>query len=148
MSVGSVLIGLQASGCETGVTTDDFLAPLNIQPLEVETTSADGGSWASGMVYFAVVRLNDFDHVESSVDAGAKTIAFEAGIEAAFQAAGRFLDRRDPSITNAMRSAGLSLRLFVEVRMDQDQMEFEIPTQLLTACGRHGIGIYVSSNDF
>ena len=46
-----------------------------------------------------------------------------------------------------MRSCGLSLRLFIEVRMDQDQMELEFPPEFLAACGRHGLGLYVISND-
>ena len=148
MSVGSVLIGLQASRRDgRGVTTDEFLAPLNIQPGEVEATRADGGAWASGMVYFAVVRYAEFAHVDTSADAGAQSEAFDAGVEEAFQTAGRFLDRRRPEITAGMRAAGLSLRLFVEVRMDQDQMELELPLELLAACGRHGLGVHVISND-
>ena len=78
----------------------------------------------------------------------AQSIAFEAGIAEAFRAAGRFLDSRQPEVTAAMRAAGLELRLFVEVRMDQDQMELEFPPELLAACGRHGLGVYVISNDF
>ncbi len=148
MAVGSVLIGLQASGREQGVTADEFLAPLLIQAGEVESTRADSGPWASGMVYFAVVRYSAFAHVDTSADAGAQSEAFYAGVVEAFRATGRFLDRRSPKVTAAMRSAGLSLRLFVEVRMDQDQMELELPPELLAACGRHGLGIYVISNDF
>jgi hypothetical protein len=148
MSVGSVLIGLQASGRADGVTSDEFMAPLDIQPGEVEATRADGGPWASGMVYFAVVRYSDFSHIDTSADAGAQTIAFMAGVAEAFRAAGRFLDRRPPTVTMAMRAAGLLLQLFVEVRMDQDQMELELPPELLAACGRHGLGVYVISNDF
>ena len=148
MSVGSVLVGLQASrGDGRGVTTAEFLAPLAVQPGEVEATRADGGAWASGMVYFAVVRHSDFDHVDKSIDAGAQSEAFFAGIVEAFRAAGRFLDRRSPDVTRAMRAAGLSLRMFVEVRMDQDQMELELPPELLGACGRHGLSVYVISND-
>src|SRR5437764_695496 len=115
MSVGSVLIGLQASGRRDGVTTAEFLAPLNIQPGEVEAARADGGAWASGMVYFAVVRYSGFAHVETSADAGAQSEAFHAGVVEALRAAGQFLDRRPPAVTTAMRAAGLSLRLFVEV---------------------------------
>jgi hypothetical protein len=40
----------------------------------------------------------------------------------------------------------LSLRLFVDVGMDQDQMELELPPELLAACSRHGLGVYVISN--
>ena len=148
MSVGSVLIGLQASGGDgQGVTTAEFIEPFAIRPGEVEATRADGGAWASGMVYFAVIRYSDFDHVDKSADAGVQSIAFEAGIAEAFRTASRFPDLRSSAVTTAMRAGGLSLRLFVEVRMDQDQMELEFPPELLAACGRHGLGVYVISND-
>ena len=148
MSVGSVLIGLQASRKDgTGVTSEEFLAPLDIRSGEVEATRADGGEWSSGMVYFAVVRHSDFDHVDKSADAGAQTEAFFTAIGNAFQATARFLDQRPPGVTTAMRGTGLSLRLFVDVRMDQDQMELELPPELLAACGRHTLGVYVISND-
>src|SRR5262245_24674236 len=126
MSVGSVLIGLQASRQDgRGVTSEEFLAPLNIQPGEVEATRADGGPWASGMVYFAIVRFSTFAEAGDSADPGAPVTAFFAQVVQAFQAVGQFLDRRLPKVTAALRAAGLSLRLFVEVRMDQDQMELE-----------------------
>lgn len=129
------------------MTTGEFLAPLNIQTGEVEATRADGGAWASGMVYFAVVRFSDFAHVDTTADAGAQSEAFFAGVVEAFRAAGRFLDRRPPEVTAGLRAAGLSLRLFVEVRMNQDQMDLEFPPELLAACARHSLGVYVISND-
>jgi hypothetical protein len=46
-----------------------------------------------------------------------------------------------------MKSSGLSLRLFIEIQMDQDQMELNFPTELLAACTLHGLGIHVISND-
>src|SRR5438270_7679462 len=101
MSVGSVLIGLQASGRDRGVSSSEFLDPLSIQPGEVEATQADGGAWASGMVYFAVVRYSAFAHVDRSADAGAQSIAFEAAIAEAFRTAAQFLDRRPPAVTAA-----------------------------------------------
>jgi hypothetical protein len=148
MSVGSVLIALQASRKDgRGVRADEFLEPLYIQPGEVEATAADRGVWSSGMVYIAVVRYSSFGNVDDSVDAGAQSEAFERGIAEGFRIAGRFLDRRHPEITAGMRAAGLSLRLFVEVRMDQDQMELEFPAEFLAQCGRHGLSLYVISND-
>ncbi len=148
MAVGSVLIGLQASRRDgRGVTSAEFLDPLSIRPGEVEATRADGGAWASGMIYFAVVRYSAFTHIDTSADAGAQSEAFFACVVAAFRDAARFLDQRQPSATAAMRAAGLSLRLFVDVRMDQDQMELELPAELLAACGRHGLGVYLISND-
>lgn len=148
MSVLSVLVGLQASRADgQGITTAGFLTPLAIQPGEVEATTADGPMWMSGMVYFAILRYRAFAHVDTSDDAGAQSEAFFAGIIEALRSVGRFLDRREPAVTAAMREAGLELRLFIEVRMDQDQMELEIPPELLAACGRHRLGVYVTSND-
>lgn len=148
MSVGSVLIGLQASH-EDGdnISTAAFLTPFAIKSGEIESVVADAGEWASGMIYFAVVRHSDFANVDKSADAGAQTEAFFAGVENAFCATARFLDQRSPAITASVRDAGLSLRLFIEIRMDQDQMELELPPEFLAACGRHGLGVYVISND-
>ena len=148
MSVNSVLIGLQASRKDgQGVTTSEFLTPLDIPPGEVETTRADGGSWESGMVYLAIVRYSGFDHVDTTADAGAQSEAFHAGVVEGFRAAARFLDQRSPEVMAAIRADGVSLRLFVDVRMDEDQMELEFPPELLAACGRHGLGVYLISND-
>lgn len=148
MSVLSVLIALQASCTDgRGVTSAGFIEPLQIEPGEVEDAVADRGQWASGMVYFAVVWQSDFDDVDVSVDGGAQSEAFFHGIIKAFRATGKFFDRRPTSVTALMRATGLSLRMFVEIRMDQDQMELELPPEFLAACGRHGIGIYLISND-
>jgi hypothetical protein len=148
MSVASILIGLQASRKDGGeVTTADFLLPLNLQPGEVEAVRASGGEWSSGMVVFAVVRYSEFEHVDTSADAGAQCEAFFAATVQAFRTAADVLDRRSPEVLAGMRAAGLSLRIFVEVRMDQDQMELEFPPEFLSACARHGLGIYVISND-
>jgi hypothetical protein len=142
MSVGSVSIGLQASFKNgRGVTKTDFLDLLSIQPGEVEATRASGKDWQSGMVYFAIVRLNDF------AKAIEPTEAFHRQVVEAFRAAARFFDVRSPEAMGRLRAKGLSLRLFVEIRMDQDQMELELPSELLTACGRHGLGVYIISND-
>lgn len=148
MSVGSVLIGLQASRADgRGVSSAEFIAPLTIQSGEVESTRADGGAWASGVVYFAVVRCSDFEHLDKTADAGAQCVAFEVAILKAFMAFGHFLDQRSTEVIAAMRAAGMSVRVIVDVRMDQDQMELDFPPELLVACGRHGLGIYVISND-
>ncbi len=148
MSVRSVLIGLQASRKDgRGVTSAEFLAPLDIQSGEVEGIRADGGPWASGMVYLAVVHDSEFAHVDTRTDAGAQSEAFSIGVVEGFRAAGLFLDQRPTEVVAAIRAAGVSLRLFVELRMNQDQMELEFPPELLAACGRHGLGVYVISND-
>jgi hypothetical protein len=148
MSVGAVLIGLQASRADgNGVTMDEFIAPLEIQSGEVESARADGDEESCGMVYFAVINQSEFSHVDTSVDAGARSEAFSEHVLEAFRAAASFLYRRSPDVTATMRAAGLSLQILVEIRMDQDQMELEFPPEFLAACGRHKLKMYVISND-
>jgi len=141
--VGSVLIGLQASqGDGRAVTSSGFLAPLHIDERDqVESTRADGGAWASGMVYFPVTRLSTFANEAEPHE------AFSIGVRKALLAAAEFLDRRSPEVISALRAAGLSLRLFIDVRMNQDQMDLELPPEFLATCGRHRLGVFMISND-
>jgi hypothetical protein len=99
------------------------------------------------MVCFTIVRETDFAHVDKARDAGAQSEAFYRAVIDAFRDAGRFLELRPAEMTAKMRATGLSIRIFVDVRMDQDQMELELPPDFLAACGRHGLPIYVISND-
>jgi hypothetical protein len=99
------------------------------------------------MVYFATVRLSSFADVDDSTDPGAPHEAFFAATVDAFRATARALERRPPAVLAAMRERGLSLRLFVELRMDQDQMELSLPPELLLACGQHDLEIHIISND-
>src|SRR5215831_10317282 len=105
--VGSILIALQASRRDgRGVTRAEFLEPLKIRPGKVERVHADAGTWANGLVYFAIIRYSAFAHVDTSVDAGAPSEAFFAGVVEAFRVAARFLAQRPPSITAGMRAQG------------------------------------------
>jgi hypothetical protein len=141
--VGSILVGLQASfpdGRE--VAAGDFLVPLQIRPVdEVEATRADGGEWAAGMIYFPVTRLSAFVHEAEPHEVFAKEL------RRALLVAAAFLDRRPTTVLDELRSTGLALRLFIDVRMDQDQMELNLPHELVAACGRHQLGVFVISND-
>ncbi|MES2572030.1 MAG: hypothetical protein V4710_18490 [Verrucomicrobiota bacterium] len=125
---------------------DEFLLPLGIQPGEVESAVADRGPWQSGLVYFSSIEFSEIHH-NTSADAGARSEAFYARVHEAFLNTSRFLARRSPGITETMRAAGLSLRFFIELDMDQDQMEIELPPELLTACSQHHLGIHLISND-
>lgn len=91
--------------------------------------------------------LSEFSHVDVAADAGAQIEAFFARVTEALGTVADFLNKREPSITSAMRAWGLSLRLFIEVRMNQDQLDIEFPPALLAACGRHNLSLYLITND-
>lgn len=148
MTVSQVLIGLQASRADgRGITRDEFIVPWMIERGEVEFASATGAPWRSGMLTLAVIRYEDFERVDDATDAGAASSAFLADLMAKFREAARFLERRTPEMTAALRASGMSLRIFVEVRMNEDQMDIEFPPEFLAACGRHSLGVYLITND-
>jgi hypothetical protein len=63
------------------------------------------------------------------------------------QRAAAFLDVREPAIFDGMRRLGMKVRIFIDVRMDQDQMELPLEAIFVAACGRHRLPIFVITND-
>jgi len=59
---------------------------------------------------------------------------------------GRFLGSKATRGYGGIAGRRLSLRLFVESAWTRTD-ELEFPPELLTACGRHSLGVYVISND-
>lgn len=114
--VGSVLIALQASFNDgRGVSTSDFLAPLKIDEQdEIESTRANGGAWASGLVTFPIARLSTFAKEDEPHE------ALAAEVRRALLMAAAFLNRRPKEAIADLRRNGLSLRMFIDVWMNQD----------------------------
>jgi len=97
---------------------------------------------ANGLVYFAIIRYSAFAHVDTSVDAGAPSEAFFAGVVEAFRVAAPV---PRPETAKHHRRHACS-QVFLDVSMVQDQMQLEAP-EILAACGRHGLGVYAISNN-
>ena len=73
--------------------------------------------------------------------------AMHARIGEVLQVAARFLDRRPTETFEAFRRARLKVTLFIEPRINQDQMDLTLPPELVAACARQGLGIFIISND-
>jgi hypothetical protein len=141
MAVGSVLVALQASAAAgRGTRPEDFVLPLQILDGDgvASARAVEGGS---SIVEFSAVRLRDFQHDDEP------SAAMFRYLDQAFELAAGFLNRRAPELFAAFRASGLQVRLFVDVWMDQDQMELTFPPHLIAACARQGIGIFLISND-
>jgi hypothetical protein len=124
-----------------GVRAEDLKA------LEVETedgvtsVQASGEPWTAGLISFPSILLTAFaSHAEPSE-------SFFAEAQRMLEMVARFLDRRTPQKIQRLTSQGMSLRVLIEIRIDQDQMELSLPPALLSACGRHAIEILIISND-
>ncbi len=143
MAVGSVAIVLQASFADgRGVRQEDFHKPLQLaKEDEVETSYGSGKQWESGGVCFAPVRLRDFSSTEEPSEEFFKEVARR------LIAIAGFLERRPTAVFQRFQSDGLKVRILIDVWMNQDQMEVDLPCELLIACARHGLGISLISND-
>jgi hypothetical protein len=144
MSMYSFLVALLAShphGHNLGL--DDFVGPLMLEPNEpLDAIVHDAGSWASSRVEFPIVRLADFKSAPEPHEEMMNRLG------AVLEGVATFLDRRSPEVFERFRNQGLAVSLFIDVWMDQDQMEFLLPPSVLRAAGRVGIGIHIISNDF
>src|SRR5687767_8955690 len=117
MAVGSVLIALQASaGGRRGTRPEDFIQPLEITP-DDGVSGARAVEWGASVVEFPAVRRRDFHQADEPSEAMFRRV------DEVFLLAARFLDARPSEVFAAFRAAGLKVRLFVDVWMDQDQME-------------------------
>jgi hypothetical protein len=140
MSVFSVRVMLQSSMSEE--RRPEIFDMWAINPGEVEYSDSE-----AGLIYFGTVRLEDYAGVDTREDEGAQSEALFNGIREALRVTAKFLDDRSADVSNAMRAAGMSMRIFMDVHMDEDQMEMELPVELLAACAKHGLGVYVMTND-
>jgi hypothetical protein len=136
MAVFSTLIGLQASPTSRGVDDSVFLDALAITP-EDRIEATDGPRF----VQFPIIRLSQCQ------GAAEPSEEFDARTRQVLLLAAEFLNRREPKVLERIRTAGMRVRIFVDLRMDQDQFEFDLPAEFVRACGRHGLGIFVMSND-
>ena len=125
-----------------GVTQGEFIEPLDITDRDpIEHTVASGDRWLAGQAHFPVVRLSEFTD-----DAEPHERLF-ASLECIQRRAAAFLDARDPTVFETMRARGMQVQIFIDVRMDQDQMELLLDPSFVAACGRHRLPIYVMTND-
>jgi hypothetical protein len=143
MAVGSLFIALQASHKDGRVIQDaEFFEPLKTDAADaVAEAISRNRRWGSALVVFPIVRLRDFGAMEEPTE------AMNAHIKRVFQMVADFLNRRPTDVFESFRRFGLDVKLFVDVWMNQDQMEVEFPPELIAACGRQRLSMFVMSND-
>lgn len=124
------------------VAAEDFVDDLVLSAEDaIEGVYSNGGRGATSRVAFRLVHLYDFE------DAEEPTEDFAAAVQERILQVAEFLDRQSPSVFDQFRERGLKVYLYMEVRMDQDQMQLTLPSRLLSACARLDLGIELISND-
>ena len=124
------------------IAAEDFVALLSFAAEDkIEDTQSDLGIYRGSFVEFPLVFLGDYS------DAEEPTEAYAAAVQEHLLTVAAFLDRQEAAIFEKFRVSGLRVYVYLEVRMDQNQMTLKLPVAFLSACARLGLGIEMISND-
>ena len=124
------------------IAAEDFVALLSFAAEDkIEGTSSDLGIYRGSFVEFPMVLLSDY------ADAEEPTEVYAAVVQDYLLTVAAFLDRQEVTTFEQFRASGLCVYIYLEVRMDQNQMQIKLPVPFLAACARLGIGIEMISND-
>ena len=123
----------------------EFIDRLSIAPGDpvVVTESRPGVR----RVHLLRVSTEDFPHVDTSTDAGARSEAFAAAIRDGLVLAAAWLTRQPPAIFEELRAAGRITDVFVGGWVTQDQFDLDLPPEFLRACGALGLTVSICTND-
>ncbi len=143
MAVYSIKISLQSSSIDGGNIADEhFVKALAITSEDlINSVVSNRGKWATSSVIFPIIRLNDYANESEPSE-----VMFQK-VRLTLNTIAGFLDRRPIEMMDSIKGRGLNVSLFIDVWMDQDQMELTLPPLLLKACGRHDLEIVMISND-
>ena len=124
------------------ITAEDFAGMLSLSAEDTVTGTYSGlGRWRGSSVEFSPVLLSEFEAAEEPTE------VYTSAVRLHLLSVAAFLDRQSTSTFDHFREAGLHVYIYLEVRMDQDQMQLNLPVKFLASCARLGLGIEMISND-
>ena len=121
------------------VTSEAFVAPLRISDERMEAL-ADRGAWKSALITLSRRTIKDYEDCDEPHD------AFAADVTSDLQRAAQWLQERRIEI-ETLKGRGMRLDVFVDLWIDQEQMELSLPPSLLGVCGDLGLKLEMITND-
>ena len=142
MSIQAIEVLLSAHFADgRKVTRAEFVDVLGVAEgdgvLEVIT---DRGLWQTSLLVFSRCRLQDYAQQEDVCD------ALDTQVQTDLKRMAGWLIAREASFAD-LRASGLAVDVFVDLRIDQDQLDLSFPPEFLFACGKAGLAIKIVSND-
>jgi hypothetical protein len=122
----------------------EFLDRLVLAP-DDPVTALNGPS--NPHVSLLVVSRDDFAHVDTSADAGARSEAFVTAVTDGLIRAADWLARQPADVFESLRAAGRRTDVFVGGWVTQDQFDLDLPPTFLRACGALGLTLSICTND-
>lgn len=137
--ISVALIGDYSDGREVGA--EDFLTPLQISNSDpVVCTESNRGPWANGVIEFVDMEIELFLSDPDPYD------SLEKSMYRKFEIIADWLSKRTENLRELVGS-GLNLRIFIDMFIQDDQLDLIIAPSLLLACGQLGIPVQLITND-
>src|SRR5215472_10031473 len=122
------------------IEPSEFVARLLIAPGHPATLAEGPGCLR---VRLLSVAQNDFEDIDISDDAGARSEAFATAVREGLLRSVDWLSRQPPAVFEQLRAAGRIMDVFVGGWIDQDQFDLELPPELLRSCAALGLSISI-----
>ena len=139
MSNESISVSLHASWAPQSrlVKKSDFIDQLKMPVDNPYEEVAEAAGAMDSWVELISAGIESFDSHK----------AFADFIASKFAEISVWLDARAQEDFHRMKVSGLSIRLFINLWISQDQFDLQLPPELLSACARLAIPIKLWSND-
>lgn len=142
MAIGKLAVSVRAyNPCGRPVEDDDFVTPLGaaVEP-PILSIASGRPAYHSALITFSDRSVTEFQ------DQTDRHAALELAIRADLIQLAMWLAPRATKI-RALTIDGLVVDVVFDIWIDQDQLDLDIPTELLVACGAAGTPIRLTSND-
>ena len=118
------------------VSHADFIAPLEVDD---RPTTSDGGQWRTSTVeLFSLLR-------EQFATADEPSVAFDQEIRRQLIEVARWLELRSSKLLALVDE--LKVTLLIDMLIVQDQMDINLPSELMRICGCCDVSIQLITND-
>ena len=142
MAIQNISVMLTAYENNTILTGSDFIVPLGLLETDKILEISEGGiSGQSSCVVFFNSSINDFSDESEPDD------ALHSAIQDAFEYITNWVEQRDAKTWIGFQEKGLKVQVFIDMWIDQDQVEMKFSPKFLLACSKNGIGIEFITND-
>lgn len=122
------------------VTGDLFLRGLAADHEAIVEAVVDRGPWQSALLILARRHSQDYEGEADPQERLGEVLRQD------LERAGAWLAEQGEGIAS-LRSAGLDVDVFVDLWIDQDQLDWSFPPAFVLACGQSGLSIRMVTND-
>lgn len=140
MALQTASVSLRAYFEDGRSVTGDHLSNLALSHEAIVETIADRGPWQSALVILARRNSEDYGGEADPQERLGEVLRLD------LERAAAWLQGQSDAIAS-LSATGLRVDVFVDLWIDQDQLDWSFPRAFLLACGQAGLPIRMVTND-